>query len=149
MRALALSIMLERRAGDTEKSTRLLANFLRLYAESPYYAPPFVRERAIGPALVRKFLRLNANSRCQRAGHSLLAAMRRADDRSDLSLTEREREVLQRLEGRGDKEIAVAVGLSVHGVRYHLRKLFAKLGVATRIKAVRRARELGLIADGA
>lgn len=149
MRALALSIMLERRAGDTEKSTRLLANFLRLYAESPYYAPPFVRERAIGPALVRKFLRLNANSRCQRAGHSLLAAMRRADDRSDLSLTEREREVLQRLEGRGDKEIAVAVGLSVHGVRYHLRKLFAKLGVATRIEAVRRARELGLIADGA
>ena len=43
MRALALSIMLERRAGDTETSTRLLAEFLRLYAESPYYAPPWYR----------------------------------------------------------------------------------------------------------
>ena len=149
MRALALSIMLERRAGDTETSTRLVAKFLGLYAESPYYAPPFVRERSISPALVRKFLRLKANSRCRQAARALLEAMRRANDRADLSLTDREREVLRRLEGNGDKEIAAAIGLSVHGVRYHLRKLFAKLGVATRIEAVRRARELGLIADGA
>ena len=149
MRALALSIMLERRAGDAETCMCLLAKFLRLYAESPYYAPPFVRERAISPALVRKFLRLKANSPCRKAARALLEAMRRADDRADLSLTEREREVLQRLEGRGDKEIAAAIGLSVHGVRYHLRKLFAKLGVATRTEALRRARELGLIEDGA
>ena len=33
------------------------------------------------------------------------------------------------------------------GVRYHLRKLFTKLNVRTRVEAVRRARELGLIPD--
>ena len=147
MRALALSIMLERRARDTEKSTRFLAKFLRLYAESPYYAPPFVRERAISPALVRNFLRLKANSPCRHAARALLDAMRPANDRADLSLTEREREVLRRLEGSGDKEIAAAIGLSVHGVRYHLRKLFAKFGASTRAEVVRRARKQGLIQD--
>ena len=145
MRALALSIMLERRAGDMETSTRLLADFLRLYAESPYYAPPLVQERAISPALVRKFLRPKVNSPCQQAAHSLLAAMRRADDHADVSLTEREQEVLGRLEGRGDKEIAAAIGLSVYGVRYHLRKLFTKFRATTRAEVVRRAQEQGLI----
>ena len=60
------------------------------------------------------------------------------------ALTDREREVLERLESEGDKQIAAALGLSVHGVRYHLRKLFDKLGARTRGETVRRARERGL-----
>lgn len=147
MRALALSIMLERRAGIMEASARLLREFLGLFAETPYYAPPLAWEHAIHPELVRKFIDLNMNSPNRQTARSLLAAMSRMDDGQDLSLAEREREVLLLLEGRRDKEIAVAIGLSVHGVRYHLRKLFAKLGVTTRTEAVRRARELGLIAD--
>ena len=52
----------------------------------------------------------------------------------------REREVLERLERQREKEIADALGLTMHGVRYYHRGLFSKL-------EVRRARELGLI-DG-
>ena len=62
-------------------------------------------------------------------------------------LSERQREVLLQLPGHRDKEIAAALGLTEHGVRHHLRKLFAKLGVASRDEAVRRARKLGLIPD--
>ena len=44
-------------------------------------------------------------------------------------------------------EIADALGLSAYGVRYHIRKLFAKLGARNRAEAVRRAREMGLVPD--
>ena len=53
----------------------------------------------------------------------------------------------QRLAGRRDKQIAAELGLSAYGVRYHLRNLFAKLGARNRAEALRRAREMGLIAD--
>ena len=62
-------------------------------------------------------------------------------------LSQREKDVLRRSESQGDKQVAAELGLTVHGVRYHLRKVFAKLGVARRAEAVRRARELGLLAD--
>ncbi len=147
MRALALSIMLERRVGSAEAGAGLLTEFLKLFAESPYYARSLARERAISPALVTTFLRLKVNSPYRQAAYLLLDVMHRADHVRNLPLTERERDVLRWLEGRKDKEIAAALGLSVHGVRYHLRKLFVKLGVVTRTEAVHRARELGLIAD--
>ena len=78
---------------------------------------------------------------------SLLTAMERADDPRQPALSAREKEVLQRLEGERDKEIAAALGLSEYGVRYHIRKLFAKLGARNRAEAVRRAREMGLVPD--
>ncbi len=78
---------------------------------------------------------------------SLLAAMSRARDGHDVVLTEREREVLRYLPSQRDKEIAGELGISVNGVRYHLRKLFGKLGVARRADAVRRARDLGLLGE--
>ena len=73
--------------------------------------------------------------------------MERADGPRPPELSEREREVLQRLEGEQDKQIATALGLSAYGVRYHIRKLFAKLGARNRAEAVRRAREMGLAPD--
>ena len=57
-------------------------------------------------------------------------------DNGPLPLSEREQDALRRLAGHRDKEIAAEIGLSVHGVRYHLRKVFAKLGVAKRTKAL-------------
>ena len=97
--------------------------------------------------VVTRFLDLNPESPCRETARSLLAAMRGMDDGRRLVLSEREREVLQRLEGQRDKQIAAELGLTVHGVRFHLRKLFTKLNVRTRVEAVRRARELGLIPD--
>ena len=71
--------------------------------------------------------------------------MESADDPRQRVLSAREQQVLQRLEGRRDKQIAAELGLSAHGVRFHLRNLFAKLGARNRAEALRRAREIGLI----
>ena len=146
MRASALWMVLEQRSGDPESAVRHLKEFLGLFVESPY-AWPLVRERTTCAAVVTKFLELYPDSPDQETARSLLAAMRRVDEVRDLALSEREREVLRRLDHQRDKQIAAALGLTVYGVRHHLRKLFAKLGVAKRAEAVRRARELGLIAD--
>ena len=56
-------------------------------------------------------------------------------------------DVLRRLVTHRDKQIAAELGLSIHGVRHHIRRLFAKFGVRKRADAVRRARELGLLVD--
>ena len=146
MRALALSVVLEQRAGEPESAVGHLKEFLNLFTESPY-AWPLVQERADCAAAVTRFLDLNPGSPYRETARSLLAAMRGVDGGPRLVLSERERDVLRRLEGERDKQIAAELGLTVTGVRYHLRKLFTKLNVRTRVEAVRRARELGLIPD--
>ena len=146
LRAIALSITLEQQAGRTQTSLRRLAEYLRLFTESPY-AWPLVRERATCAALLRKYVALATASAHRQTAQALLDAMVRTDDGGNLLLSDRERDVLHLLPGRRDKEIAAALGLSPHGVRHHLRKLFAKLGVKTRADAVRKAKELGLISE--
>ena len=146
MRALALSIVLEQRAGASESAVGHLEAFLGLFAESPY-AWPLVREGADCEPVVTAFLVRTPDSPFRESARSLLAAMRGEHDVGDLVLSERERAVLVRLGSERDKQIAAALGLTVDGVRYHMRKLFARLGVRTRADAVRRAGELGLIPD--
>lgn len=144
MRALALSVVFEQRAGDTAAALGHVGDYVRLYAKAPY-TEPMVRERADCADIVGAFLESAHESAARDAARSLLDAMERADDPSHPLLTVREREVLERLEAEGDKQIAAALGLSTHGVRFHLRKLFTKFGVRNRAEAVRRAREMGLI----
>jgi LuxR family maltose regulon positive regulatory protein len=59
-------------------------------------------------------------------------------------LTEREREVLELLfQGMTNKELARHLFVTVDTVKTHLKHIYAKLGVANRSQAIRRARELG------
>ncbi len=61
-------------------------------------------------------------------------------------LTVREKEVLEKMaEGLANKQIALALSISEHTVKFHLSSLYAKLGVASRTEAVKRGIELGLI----
>lgn len=61
-------------------------------------------------------------------------------------LSLREAEVLSALVGGGsDKELARKLGLSAHGVRYHLKNIFRKLQVHDRLSAVSTARRIGLV----
>lgn len=146
MRALALSMVLEKRAGDLKSAIVQLGQYLGFFAETPY-AWPVVQERAVCAAVVRSYLELNLDSSCRRTAQALLAVMKRADQARPLVLSKRERDVLQRLASQRDRQIADELGLTVHGVRYHLRKLFSKMSVQKRADAVRRARALGLIPD--
>ena len=144
MRALALSAVLERRAGDGAAAAAHVEDYLVAYAGSPY-AGPLVRERADCAELLSARLETAPGSPLGDRARSLLAAMESADDPRQRVLSAREQQVLQRLAGRRDKQIAAELGLSTHGVRFHLRNLFAKLGARNRAEALRRAREMGLI----
>ena len=146
MRGLALSMVLEQRAGESAAATGHLEAFLRLYAETPYLRP-LIREREACAAVVAAFLESEAESPHREAAQSLLEAMNRVDAVRPPELSKREMEVLERLGRLQDKQIAAELGLTVHGVRYHLRKLFTELGANTRADALRRARELDLISD--
>ena len=147
MRALALSVVLEHHAGDEDAATAHLKHFLGLFAESPY-AWPLIRERDDCEERLAGFVDSNAKVSSTDLARQLLEAMRGCGEATQPVLSEREQDILTRLEeGMRDKEIASSLGLSVHGVRYHMRKLFAKLGVHTRADAVRRASEPGLAPD--
>ena len=144
MRALALSMVLEIRAGETTAAAGHLRAYLRLYAQTPY-AGPLVREREDCGPVVTAFLDGGTDPAVEETARSLLAAMERASAGGWTALSEREFDVLQRLDKQRDKQIAAELGLSTFGVRHHIRKLFAKLGVRKRGEAVGRARELGLL----
>lgn len=61
------------------------------------------------------------------------------------ALTEREAQVLQLLvEGLANKQIATALGISEHTVKFHVSAVYAKLGAGSRTEAVRLGVQGGL-----
>jgi DNA-binding NarL/FixJ family response regulator len=61
-------------------------------------------------------------------------------------LTERERQVLQHIaQGLANKQIAAALGISEHTVKFHLSSIYAKLGATNRTEAVRLGTLQGII----
>ena len=75
-----------------------------------------------------------------------LLAKRRAIDAQLQSLTVREKEVLRLMaEGLSSRSVAARLGISYTTVRTHIRSLGSKLGVHSKLEAIVKARELGLI----
>lgn len=72
----------------------------------------------------------------------------RRESPSGVALSDRQLEVLRLLAlGRSNKEIARGLELSLNTVKWYLRTLYEALEVNTRVKAVNRAKELGLGGD--
>lgn len=62
------------------------------------------------------------------------------------SLTTREFEVLRLVaEGLHNRDIAAALGVTEHTVKFHLGAIFGKLGASTRTEAVRKGLRMGVI----
>jgi DNA-binding NarL/FixJ family response regulator len=62
------------------------------------------------------------------------------------ALSERETEVLQLLaQGLANKQIAIALGISEHTVKFHVSSIYARLGAANRTEAVSIGARRGLI----
>ncbi len=76
---------------------------------------------------------------------TLLNKRREMDSQLE-SLTPREKEVLRLMaEGMSSRDIAARLGISYTTVRTHIRSLGSKLGVHSKLEAIVKARELGLI----
>ena len=74
------------------------------------------------------------------------AAAKLAERVTQVQLTPRELAALRSLaDGRSNKEIAAALGISERTVKTHLAHLFEKLGVTSRTEAVRVATRRGLV----
>jgi DNA-binding NarL/FixJ family response regulator len=75
--------------------------------------------------------------------------VRRAEDGDGVlieALTAREQEVLELVSaGLHNRDIAKALGISEHTVKFHLASLFGKLGASTRTEAVHRGLRHGVI----
>ena len=86
------------------------------------------------PVLVRDLIRLSGRREIS------------SEDATVEQLTAREMEVIQLMaQGLANKQIALALGISEHTVKFHLSSLYAKLGISSRTEAVKRGIELGLI----
>jgi DNA-binding NarL/FixJ family response regulator len=75
-----------------------------------------------------------------------LLSKRRSIDAQLESLTPREKEVLRLMaEGLPSRSIAAELGISYTTIRTHIRSLGGKLGVHSKLEAIVKAREMGLI----
>ena len=144
MRALALLVRLCHRAGDRDAAREATSEYLTLYARTDY-ARPLVRAGSSAATALDRIIDANPGGP-QAASAERLLAMTRDHVPAKPRLTDREHTILAQLAGRQDKQVAAALGMTPHGVRYHIRAIFKKLAVHNRADAVRRARALGLLA---
>ena len=147
MRGLALAMVLEQRAGKSSEARAYLVEYVRLFADTDY-ARPLLQEREVVSAILESLDKTDLEPRLYNIVSSLNgvleAASRERNDAVVPTLTVREREILQRLDRWRDKEIGAALDLSEDGVRYHVKKIFQKLGARNRFEATHRARSLGI-----
>jgi len=72
----------------------------------------------------------------------------RKPSKSSLQLTDRQREVLQLIaEGRGNKEVAAILKVSVKTVEFHRSRIMTKLGLHSMAELIRWAVQAGLVGE--
>lgn len=158
----ALDALLRSRMGMREASSRALRGALQL-AEPGRYVRVFVEE---GPALHRllqdeyqalaaahmpreakaesqqQFLRVLL----QAAGIDVAQAVESSPMPSCEALTSREKQILRYLaNGVSNREMAERIFVSENTVKFHLKNIYSKLQVNTRVQALSAARLMGLI----
>jgi DNA-binding NarL/FixJ family response regulator len=81
-----------------------------------------------------------------RTGLPRLFSAQEGEESPGGALTERENQVLQLLaRGLANKQIAVALGISEHTVKFHVSSIYTRLGVTNRAEAVRRGIQQGWV----
>jgi LuxR family maltose regulon positive regulatory protein len=145
--------------GKKERAVSTLAGALTL-AEPEGYVRTFLDEGAPMGDLLTATLEARQRGHPDTAEHvqlrylaKLLATLAQegesppgVDERFPEPLSEREMEVLALIAaGKSNKEIAAKLYVSMSTVKTHINRLYRKLGVRSRVQAVARARELGLL----
>ncbi len=149
MRCIALWMGLEYRSGNVNAAASRLLEFLDLVCVADY-TRPLVRESEVSAKLLRRVLGTALPPRLRGVAETVLGFLDEPDSQRATQTplyTARELEVIERVaRGLQDKQIARHLGLTEHGVRYHLKRIFRKIGATSRMDAVQRARNLGIIA---
>ena len=149
--ALVVRAQLRNLVGDRTGATEDLTKALSVAAPERICGP-FERERELVP-LLRAVIKASrsdfADVRLTAFAESLASRMARVSpaalSSTGLQFSSREFEVLEELlQGSSNKEIARALDMTEHTVKFHLRNIFTKLNVERRTQAVAKARELGL-----
>lgn len=144
MRVLVLSIALEKQAGDLEQASVRLREFLELFIECRYVGSITKETRDCLPVLL-DFIGAEQNPIYREEARKLTQAMQKLKKSVVVNLSDRQTRILSLLDDSSDKQIANKIGISVYGVRYHLRAIFSKMQVQNRAEAVKRGRKYGLI----
>ena len=140
MNGVALAMATESLAGHGDDAAMQMSRFLDL-ADEVGIVRPLARVRT--QALAVLTLLVDKTTGTRRATVVRLLAKLGAEEESELPpYSRRELEVVLGIEqGLRNKEIADQLGITEHGVRYHLKKLYAKTNAAERADMVRRVRE--------
>ena len=155
---LALEAVALRAKGEKEQAVSTLAQALAL-AEPEGYVRTFADEGSSMAALLSEVLEAQQRGRLAPDVpayylRKLLAVL----ERDDLGVTtpagvelrealsERELEVLAMLAaGKSNRQIASELFIALSTVKTHIKNIYGKLGVHSRMQAVSRAREIGLL----
>lgn len=149
--ALVIRAQLRNQMGEHTAAVDDLKEALSLAAPEQILGP-FVRARALAP-LLRTVIKASrsdyADVRLLVFAESLSSRLTRAYPPTPSpdapQFSPRELEVLEELiQGRSNKEIARALDMTEHTVKYHLKNIFAKFKVERRGQAIAKARDLRL-----
>ncbi|MDE0422807.1 MAG: LuxR C-terminal-related transcriptional regulator [Gammaproteobacteria bacterium] len=146
MRGLALAMRVENLTGNRPGALTRMSAFLDLFADTDY-GGSLAREAETATVVLEEYLTVAPRTPSAAAAEALLRSVRDRVAAVAPEFSKREIDVLERLERQSDKQIATALGLTTHGVRYHIRKIFGKLRVRNRRDAIRRARAIGSLAS--
>jgi len=140
-------------AGDRGNALHAVEEALALAAPEGIWGP-FERSKALAPTL-RAYLKSRPSSagrdRLSGVATMILERLRRSQqdalrEASNLALSQREYEVVGGLvRNQSNKEIARSLDVSEHTVKFHLKNIFAKLGVERRAQAIAKLSEPGLL----
>ena len=146
MRGLSLLIALEHSAGALPQAMVHMEQFLSLFSRTDY-ARSLVRVRNSSLPVLEAWIEDNGKSPLHESASRLSGMLNDTENtaRPAPTFSAVELDILQRMESQRDKEIAQAIGITEAGVRYHIGKIFKKLGVRGRRNAAERARRFGLL----
>ena len=149
VRCMMLKAVLSHKSGDTVEAQNLVFSAAKIAVREHLFAPFLLHSH------IRNLVRSSAKVGRERPGQQMETAFLNAcvsrfpkseKNQGNIALSVRESEVLFELSlGKTNKEIARALDMTHHTVKFHLKNVFLKLGADNRIQAINQARHLHLI----
>jgi len=153
LKALVLISLVSHQSGDDREADACMEEALQI-AESENYVRGIVDEGRPVAVLLEQYIHKRRNGAgMANDAVSVAYAMKllsaipdRGGPSNESPLTAREKAVLRYIQdGLSNKEIAAALKISAGTVKTHMKNLYRKMDVCSRVQAIRRGKEWGLI----